>query len=471
VILMDVIKQIIAPISQQNPIGEALIDDEQLDFIDNELMKVGSLSHSSIAWSQVEESALHILRHKSKDIKVLANYMQCLQQEGNLLSLLKSLQIFDAFMTHFWQQAYPVPGPKGENLRTKLYKQMIQRSANTAKRLQYYDAQTDETEEVFKSLIATLTANSLDSSLVEALQRSIQQAIADKQHVTQEIETSTQTDSKSEQQVDAPKAPKVFFDSKNERATRQALMTMADFLNTTDPQNPLGYQIRRHALWFAIDKLPGTKKQNTTDLAAYSIDKYQDYCNSVARKPSDELLKRLERSIEQAPFWFDGQHLSAQLCLKLGYLDVACVIQNESQSFIERLPELLNYCASDGSPFVNESAKQWLNESRHHAATSSNNLTENSWDDELQNILATCQHSGLAVAMAQVEEKLAMVTDIRQQFYWRKINADLLNQQGLTALAKTQYQALMDSAKGMLLDEWEPSFTQHLMQSLNIMDN
>ena len=49
--------------------------------------------------------------------------------------------------------------------------------------------------------------------------------------------------------------------------------------------------------------------------------------------------------------------------------------------------------------------------------------------------------------MAQVEERLAMTNDIRQQFYWRKINADLLNQQGLTTLAKTQYQALMDSAK------------------------
>ena len=84
----------------------------------------------------------------------------------------------------------------------------------------------------------------------------------------------------------------------------------------------------------------------------------------MARNPSNELLKRLERSIEQAPFWFDGQHLSAQLCLKLGYLNVASIIQKESQAFWSNaLPALLHYCASDGSPFVNETTKQWLNES------------------------------------------------------------------------------------------------------------
>ena len=79
--MIKINKKIAEPIHQDSPVGEALIDDEQLDFIDNELMKVGSLSHSSIAWVQVEEKALNILCNKSKDIKVLANYMQCLQQE------------------------------------------------------------------------------------------------------------------------------------------------------------------------------------------------------------------------------------------------------------------------------------------------------------------------------------------------------------------------------------------------------
>ncbi|MEM5527552.1 type VI secretion system protein TssA [Gammaproteobacteria bacterium AS21] len=469
--MMNINNKIAEPIHRDNPVGEVLIDDEQLDFIETELMKVGSLSHSSIGWAQVEESALNILCNKSKDIKVLANYMQCLQQQGNLLSLLNSLYVLDVFAANFWQQAYPIPGPKGEKLRAKLYKQMMQRSANTVKKLEYYDAQTTEIERVLKPLMKTLAAQSLDISLIESLQRSIEQGITDSHNVKESSDQSQDASTKTEQQVDAPKAPKVFFDSKNERATRQALMTMADFLNATDPENTLGYQIRRHALWFAIDQLPGTKKECITDLAAYSVDKYQDYCNSVVRSPSNELLKRLERSIEQAPFWFDGQHLSAQLCLKLGYLDIARVIQTQSQSFLERLPALINYCASDGSPFVNESTKQWLNEGTGNSTVGVSVGAENNWDDELNSVLATCQRSGLAIAMAQVEERLAMTSDMRQQFYWRKINADLLNQQGLTTLAKTQYQVLMDSAKGMLLDEWEPSFTQHLMQSLNIMDN
>ena len=41
-------------------------------------------------------------------------------------------------------------------------------------------------------------------------------------------------------------------------------MTMADFLNTTDPANTLGYQIRRHALWFAIDQITWHKKKSAS---------------------------------------------------------------------------------------------------------------------------------------------------------------------------------------------------------------
>ena len=49
------------------------------------------------------------------------------------------------------------------------------------KKIEYYDAQTTEIERVLKPLIKTLAAQSLDISLIESLQRSLEQGITDSQ--------------------------------------------------------------------------------------------------------------------------------------------------------------------------------------------------------------------------------------------------------------------------------------------------
>lgn len=59
------------PISSSNPVGERLVDHPLFDFIEDQMMKVGSLSHASVQWDEVEHSTLKLLGEQSKDIKLL----------------------------------------------------------------------------------------------------------------------------------------------------------------------------------------------------------------------------------------------------------------------------------------------------------------------------------------------------------------------------------------------------------------
>ena len=59
---------IVRPISSESPVGERLLDEPLFDFVEDQMMKVGSLSHASVQWQEVEHSAITLLNEKSQSL-------------------------------------------------------------------------------------------------------------------------------------------------------------------------------------------------------------------------------------------------------------------------------------------------------------------------------------------------------------------------------------------------------------------
>ncbi len=468
---MDILDRIIQPISEKNALGKALKEDPRLDFIDEEMMKVGSLSHGSIEWGKVEELAVELLQTQTKDIKLLSNLLQCLQQDTNLEGVLLSLKVLTVFVNAYWFDAYPVPGEKGKGLRARFYKQIMQRNSKAIKRTAVSSEDKEKITQVLADLEAALSSVELDLALFVSLQLAFKEREAEPLEVLETPALMTGDTADAEKTQLAPQVPSVYFDPKNERATRQSLFSMAGFLNTTDDKADLGYRVRRNALWFSIWQLPSTKQGNITELAAFSQDRYMDYAGLIEKQPSLALLNKIERSIEQSPYWFDGQHLSYLLCQKLGYEKVATAIKQELQSFVERLPEIVNYQAQDGSAFASAKTLQWLEQSPSNAGYSGSGEVYDNWQEQYQKLLQMSEEQGLNQALLHINMQLSKSGSVREQYYWRLLSADLLSQQQLSALAKNEYQVLLNNIKGMSVDDWEPSFSGLLQQSLANIDN
>ena len=463
------LSKVISPISAECAVGQLLQEDTELNFIEDELMKVGSLSHGSIKWEKVKLSAINILETKSKDIKVLSNLLQCIQQETGLESTLLSIKLLSAFITHYWADAYPAQGQKGEKLKQRYFKQIMQRTSQSVKKLQLSTQDSNAIEETLKEFAESLQSAGIDLEYGKSLELAFK-GISQ----TQESEESDRSnESIVEKQVlqSAPDAPNVYFDSKNERATRQALFSMAYFLNQIHPKSPIGYRVRRHALWFSIWQLPQIKKDQTTELAAFSVDRLTQYQQKVEREPSVELLNKIERILEQTPYWFDGHFLSYQLCEKLGFNEVAAAIKEELKSFISRFNQIVHYKAVDGTGFASLGTQQWLDHNPHqnNQLEVSNERNDN-WVDEFQKLQELANSQGISASLSQVDQQLKNAKDTRESFYWRLINADLLNQERLTSMAKNEYQVLLENIKEMSIEEWEPSFSGHIQQSLDKID-
>ena len=97
------IKKISDPIDTANPVGERLFDDVLFDFVEGQLMKVGSLSHADVQWGEVETAVVTLLATRTKDLKLITYLMQCLQYQASLDRYSLSLGVLDAFMKEYWE--------------------------------------------------------------------------------------------------------------------------------------------------------------------------------------------------------------------------------------------------------------------------------------------------------------------------------------------------------------------------------
>ena len=69
------VDQVLGAIPGESAVGESLAEDSALEFLEDEVMKGGSLAHNDIDWNKVESVALQLLADRSKDIKVLGFLM------------------------------------------------------------------------------------------------------------------------------------------------------------------------------------------------------------------------------------------------------------------------------------------------------------------------------------------------------------------------------------------------------------
>ena len=135
--IADFRQKVTSAISEQSPAGVRLEDDAEFEFIEQEMMKYGTLNHTDIKWSEVESLCLNILATKSKDIRVLGFLQLCLQNHAGLDHYLISMRVWVDFVSHFWESCFPAPGGKGKRIRSKYAQLQLQRFEQAIDKLNF----------------------------------------------------------------------------------------------------------------------------------------------------------------------------------------------------------------------------------------------------------------------------------------------------------------------------------------------
>lgn len=461
------IKKISAPIDTTNPVGSRLFDDVLFDFVENQLMKVGSLSHAEVQWGEVETAVVTLLTTRTKDLKLITYLMQCLQYQASLERFSLSLGVLDIFMKTYWETCYPAPGRRGVLPRRKYFSQIVLRTVKSGESL---DIQHCEPQN--KELLLSRLASLLDSAEKLALPTDALSLLTTKlnrlfeQH---DYKVSTSTQSMQVQSIERSaqnNTPKLEIDSSSDKATKQTLLKVADFISEFENGMALSLRIHRFATWFSISRAPeNANATGETSLMPIATDRVNEYLSQLEKGADMALLRRVELSLTLSPFWLDGHYLSAQIAMALGQKDWAKAIYDDTTAFIERIPTLLTMSFKGGIPFASAKTRTWLREGDGHNRLEGNGQV---FEQKRAEVVELAESGGLSVAFTSLNEHLQQASEPRDLFYLRLLGADLKQINQLSAMASIDYQILYQQANNTVLADWEPTLIAQLKQKANL---
>lgn len=462
---------IVLPVSANSPIGERLYDDPLYDFIDSQMMKVGSLSHGTVQWGEVEQSILKLFRDKTKDIKLLIYLIQCLHHQVTPERLTLSLLIFSDFMREFWQTCYPSPGDRGKLPRRKFFSLLLQRFDLLIDKFDFSLFDAEGKDALLQALLdwhSAVVENELDSEavsfFVQRIKNKLQdveaRAVVNSQAI---VNRETSADIGHVTTVNVQQVSPLSFDSSSSQLVKQTLLKVSDFLSEQEHGTLLSIRVRRYAIWSSIESLPEHNNQNETLLRSMPAERLKEYTDAMS-SPDIALWRKVENSLMLAPYWIDGQLLSAQIAKSLGLDDWGEIIFDETKQFLSRLPALTELKFKDGTPFVSDETKKWI----ENDMTSQNAKSVTHWQDTFDQVKQLSKEAGMNIAISSVNDGLKSAIEPRDKFYWRCLLAELLEENNLTEVANEQYRLLYEEVITMNLTEWEPSLIVKLKKINNI---
>ncbi|MBL0531579.1 type VI secretion system protein TssA [Aeromonas dhakensis] len=449
--------------------GAVLADEPRWDYVETELVKLGSLAHSQVDLNAVAEACLGLLESRTKDMRVLAQLLRCLQHPAKATPLGAAISLLEAWIQAYWLLAWPGNASQKQRLMVQIVKRFegalprICESASAAELAQLL-AQAEQLERVW--LAQCPDKGELLDPLVMGLKRAQRQQVAQAQADAAGQPQSSGAAAASNPTAAGPSASGamvlsggggsagVDVDSSNDRAWRQTQLKVAEILIERQPEAAVGYRLRRHAVWAGITAVPMSGAGNKTPLAPMSADMVDEY-RAAMNAPDQGLWQRIEQSLTLAPYWFEGHRLSAEVAQKLGFGAVAQAIAEELGTFLQRLPALRELAFSDGSPFLPPECSRWLQPAKGGSAGSG----ETGLAEE---VAQRHGEQGVAAALALLDERIAQLKEPRDRFHALLVQAELLAQEGMEALARQHYQHLWQEASRLGLSHWEPGLVNRL---------
>ncbi|MFC0228524.1 type VI secretion system protein TssA [Serratia aquatilis] len=440
-------------------IAQALADDDpQWEYIDGQMVKLGSLTHATLNIAEIQQQAIMLMAQKSKDFRLMVHLLRTLQHGAEPEGLMLAISLLANYVQHYWTSAWP------QNLLHKRrFSQQILKRFETASS-SFSQKASDAQRENVQGLLAHLAQvwHSDEPALaqeVDGLRISYARKPERPAEVAAPVEAPPAANSAggaaaASAFVPASKAaPSLTIDNSNDKAWRQTLLKMADLLCELQPDAAIGFRLRRQAVWGTLTAPPMAQSDGRTPLAAVSADRTADY---VARMASADipLWQQVEQSLTLAPYWLDGHVLSAQIAIRLGYDAVAQAIRDELNAFLDRIPALRTLFFTDMTPFLSAESAGWLQQDARQKGESTTLEQDEIWQ--------CYQQQGLEAALQMIDQQ--QQSEPRSRFYNQLLSAQLFEKAGLTALAQQQYHSLMQMGQQLRLSEWEPTLMDLLTE-------
>jgi type VI secretion system ImpA/VasJ family protein len=334
--------------------GDLSVDVEtRLGFIDDELMKRGTLAAATLDVPAVRNHSIEILRHASH-LAAFRGLAVSLTHEGTPEGLESALLLNTAMFESLWPDLHP-SGQINARRRDAWAKDIISAlEAGTDRVLQQNGDLSEACREALWRLIPAVKGAGLETSRLTKLA------------TRAPIETGPAV---SDTSISGG-AEIIRLDARGRAELRRDIRALADRINRFDPAAPIGYAMRGYAAWLEFAALPEASSGGTTTIQSMPSVIAEEHRKAVDR-PSPPALVRLEDRLSLSPDWFEGQKLAAEMASRLGLAAVSAAIRERCLQRVAALPGLRALKYANGKPFLPDDVIRWLDSPSETASESS----------------------------------------------------------------------------------------------------
>lgn len=443
------------PISADSPVGEDPGYDDDFQRMREEVNKL-----SGADAERVVQLAEKLLTHTCKDLRVVTYYLWARLQKDGEAGLADGLTLLAALVERYAAQVLPArPNSRkmalewlasGKMLDSlSLYPEVVRSEAErTVAALAWLErgleAWPQDQRPALGALYGALSARLTQSGGVDAL--------------VPQHSASHELNGQAAPNAMAIKSGRDLLD--NGRA-------LAGYLRE-QPQGWLAaHRLMKSLRWDTVHQAPPEEASGTTRLASPRGDYRAQLKRLYLQQSWTELLDQVERVYAEGVnhFWLDlqwylYQALSKQSAPHDGWADI---VKRDLGMFLERLPglELLRW--NDGTPFADETTRDWITQhvsgNRPQQWLPTPKAVLNTADTEILSLeseaLAQADSDGVEVALAWLAARPNIQTG-RQRWLLRLLMARVAEQYGKSDLAMHLLAELDATAQHHALAVWEP---------------
>ena len=195
---------------------------------------------------------------------------------------------------------------------------------------------------------------------------------------------------------------------------------------------------------------------------AVSSDQQADYRDKANQESDIETIKRLERTLTDAPFWLTGHYFVYSMLNNLGFDDAALAVKQEVRRFVDTLEGIEHLSFKNSIPFADEATLIWL---------STQDVTSSASQPIFQTVVISEEDSlpmeditleNLGEYAAELARKLELDSSGRGQFmlYLQLIAA--YQSVGLYPLCLPYLEKGWEVQKAFNLASWQPHLSSQL---------
>jgi len=485
---------LLTPIKGENPAGEACNYEDEYEAIELEVSKLSAIDLEEVNWELVADNCQELLQKKTKDLQLGCYLAVSLFQVQGYAGLNEGVQLVDQLQNSFWHDLYPPlkrmrgraaainwlntqlvkmlqDKPPGKNEAGQLEEMYITLESINQFATEYIDQNTPNLSELLRLV------NGYRSQVQSTPEATDQQKNETDLSTEQASNSTTKTvnknvpDETSAPTTDVPSVADSTDLSKVQQNARKSLKMMAESGRSARLNDAQHFYLNRVAVWLPVTELP-MNTDGKTQLQPPSEQAISGLKTQFENGENEQVILAVEDMLASSPFWFEGNKISAQAMDELGkkFINARATVISSTHAFLQRFPGLSELTFADGSAFVSDNLKQWLesetgmsNESGHTTSITTEELIPQEIVSEAR---ALSGKSKLAEALQLLDHELNQASSGKQKFSLRILQAELCSSSERYDMATPILELLDSEQQKREMASWEPALSIQVLQSL-----